>query len=146
MGFRQYRFALLFLVALVSIGGSLFACEMEFRISGPTMTDMRILPGSTIELAHDGAYTLQVIFAEDHRACKIPAEETLFMLDKQKWRVGKTEQAVVLQEPILWTEKDKLTNVATISLVATNTGKRVLNIIRTCSKGGYDEQIIFSVV
>ncbi|HKL57728.1 MAG TPA: hypothetical protein VJ854_04950 [Sphaerochaeta sp.] len=145
MVLRQYRIALLCLLALVGFGGSLFACEMEFRISGPTMKDMRILPGSTIALEKGSSYTLQVVFTEDHRNCKIPAEDTLFMLDKQKWRVDKAEQAVVLQGPILWMEKDKRTNVATISLVATNAGQRILNIIRTCTKGGYDEEIIFSV-
>jgi len=130
---------------LLSLLLPLFACEMEFRLSGPTMTDMRILPGSTIALEKGSSYTLQVLFTEDHRTCKIPPEDTLFMLDKQKWRVDKTEQAVVLQRAIVWQTNAKRTNETTIFFVAALEGQRVLNIIRICTKGGYDENIIFSV-
>lgn len=145
MVFRHARIVLLLVLGMCTVAGSLYACEMEFRLSGPAMTDMRLLPGSTVALDRDASYTLQVIFSEDHRNCKIPPEETLFMLDKQKWRPGKTEQGVVLQSPILWTEEDKRTNVATISFTASLEGQRVLTIIRICTKGGYDENIIFSV-
>ncbi len=130
---------------MLSLFLPLFACEMEFRISGPAMTDMRILPGSTIALEKGASYSLQVIFSEDHRNCKIPPEDTLFMLDKQKWRVDKTEQGVVLQSPIVWEIEAKRTNETTISFVASQEGLRVLNICRICTKGGYDENIIFSV-
>ncbi len=123
----------------------LLACEMEFRLSGPSLTDMRILPGSTIALEKDGFYTLQVIFTEDHRGCKIPPEDTLFMLDKQKWRVDKNEQGVVLKSPIVWRTTSKSTNQTTLSFVASQQGQRILNICRICTKGGYDEEIIFSV-
>ena len=132
-------------IILLSLFLPLWACEMEFRISGPAMTDMRILPGSTIALEKDAAYTLQVIFSEDHRNCKVPPEDTLFMLDKQKWRVDKNEQGVVLQNPILWETTTKRTNETTISFVASEVGQRILTICRTCTKGGYDEDIIFSV-
>ena len=130
---------------LLSLALPLFACEMEFRISGPSMTDMRILPGSTIALEEGGTYSLQVIFSEDHRNCKISPEDTLFMLDKQKWRVDKTEQGVVLQSPIVWKTTNKTTNETTISFIALQEGERILNICRICPKGGYDEDIIFSV-
>ena len=132
-------------ILLLSLALPLFACEMEFRLSGPAMTDMRLLPGSTIALKKDASYTLEVIFSEDHRNCKIPPEDTLFMLDKQKWRVDKTEQGVVLKSPIVWETTTKSTNVTTIAFVASDVGLRVLNICRTCSKGGYDENITFSV-
>lgn len=132
-------------ILLLSLLVPLFACEMEFRLSGPSLTDMRILPGSTIALEKGSSYTLQVIFTEDHRNCKIPAEDTLFMLDKQKWRVDKTEQAVVLQRAIVWQTSAKRTNETTLLFVASREGQSILNIIRTCTKGGYDENIIFSV-
>lgn len=132
-------------ILMFSLFLPLFACEMEFRISGPTMTDMRILPGSTIALEKGSSYSLQVIFSEDHRNCKIPSEDTLFMLDKQKWRVDKTEQGVVLQSPIVWKTTTKTTNETTLTFVASLEGQRVLNICRICPKGGYDEDIIFSV-
>jgi len=132
-------------ILMFSLFLPLFACEMEFRISGPTMTDMRILPGSTIALEKGSSYSLQVIFSEDHRNCKIPPEDTLFMLDKQKWRVDKTEQGVVLQSPIVWKTTTKTTNETTLTFVASLEGQRVLDICRICPKGGYDEDIIFSV-
>ncbi len=136
---------LLVTALLLSLALPLFACEMEFRLSGPAMADMRILPGSTIALEKGSSYTLQVVFTEDHRNCKIPPEDTLFMLDKQKWRVDKTEQALVLHRAIVWQTSAKRTNETTLLFVASEQGQRVLNIIRTCTKGGYDEEIIFSV-
>jgi len=132
-------------ILMLSLFLPLFACEMEFRISGPAMTDMRILPGSTIALKEGSSYSLQVIFSEDLRNCKIPPEDTLFMLDKQKWRVDKTEQGVVLQNPIVWKTTTKTTNETTLTFVASLEGQRVLDICRICPKGGYDEDIIFSV-
>ncbi len=138
------RFFLIGLL-LLALALPLFACEMEFRLSGPAMTDMRILPGSTIALEKGSSYTLQVIFTEDHRGCKISPEDTLFMLDKQKWRVDKSEQGVVLQSPIVWSTTSKTTNETTLSFVASQEGQRILNIVRTCTKGGYDEEIIFLV-
>lgn len=137
-----------FLLASILVFGLLFplwACEMEFRLSGPLMTDMRILPGATVALEKGASYTLRVVFTEDHRNCKIPPEETLFMLDKQKWRVDKTEQGVVLQSPVVWKTNTKNTNETTLTFVASLSGVRILNISRTCPKGGYDENIIFSV-
>ncbi|MGB4407010.1 MAG: hypothetical protein WBI82_09150 [Sphaerochaeta sp.] len=142
MMLRRYHMLVVLMLSLVL---PLFACEMEFRLSGPAMTDMRILPGSTIALEKGASYTLQVIFSEDHHNCKIPPEDTLFMLDKQKWRVGKTEQGVVLTSPIVWETTTKSTNVTSIAFVASNIGQRVLDICRTCTKGGYDEFILFSV-
>jgi len=135
----------LIVALMLSLFLPLFACEMEFRISGPAMTDMRILPGSTIALEKGSSYSLQVIFSEDHRNCKIPPEDTLFMLDKQKWRVDKAEQGVVLQSAIVWKTTTKTTNETTLTFVASQEGQRVLNICRICPKGGYDEDIIFSV-
>ena len=138
------RFSIIGLL-LLALALPLFACEMEFRLSGPAMTDMRILPGSTIALQEGSSYTLQVIFTEDHRGCKIPPEDTLFMLDKQKWRVDKSEQGVVLQRAIVWQASAKRANETNLFFVASEQGQRILNIVRTCTKGGYDEEIIFSV-
>ena len=139
------RVTLLISVLLLGLWLPLFACEMEFRISGPTYADLIILPGSTLALEKGSSYTLSVTFSEDHRNCKVPAEDTLFMLDKQKWRVDKAEQGVVLQKPIIWETPAKNTHEAELSFVALQEGQKVLNICRICTKGGYDEDIIFTV-
>ena len=131
---------------LMLSSASLFACEMIFNLSGPSLMDMRVLPGSTIILQEGASYTLRVEFIEDHRNCSIPPEDTLFMLDGQKWRVDKTEQGIVLQDQILWTVKSKTTNFTLLPFLALQEGTFTLNINRDCPKGGYHENITFSVV
>ena len=143
MVFKRYVLIIGFLI--LGLWLPLTACEMEFRISGPAYEDMRILPGSTVALEKGESYTLSVTFTEDHRNCKIPPEDTLFMLDKQKWRVDKTEQGVVLQNPIIWKTLTKNSHETNLLVRAFQEGQRVLNISRICAKGGYDEDIIFSV-
>jgi hypothetical protein len=136
---------LLFLVISLSAFG-LFACEMVFHLSGPESSDLRILPGSTIALKQGETYSLQVAFTEDHRNCKVPAEDTLFMLDGSKWKTSKTSLDLVLQQEIEWVENSRSLNTSVLEFTADKPGIAVLNILRDCSKGGYDESFTFSVV
>lgn len=136
---------LLITILIIFSSVSLFACEMNFNLSGTNLQDMRILPGSTIALQEGESYTLRVEFVEDHRNCSIPPEDTLFMLDGRKWRVDKSEQGIVLQDPIQWTVQSKTSNVTLLPFFALQEGTFTLSIIRDCPKGGYDETITFSV-
>lgn len=138
------KLALAAAIAVVPAAQAL-ACEMAFRLTGPDGKEMRILPGSTVALQKGADYTLAVEFIEDHRNCVIPPEETLFMLDGEKWRANKTTQALVLRSAISWTQNSKTLNTAVIPFTAGESGTAVLNISRVCPKAGYDESFTFAV-
>ncbi|AEV28053.1 hypothetical protein SpiGrapes_0189 [Sphaerochaeta pleomorpha str. Grapes] len=124
---------------------ALFACEMVFHLSGPDSSNVRVLPGSTIALQQGAEYSLQVEFTEDHRNCTIPPEDTLFLLDGSKWKTSKTNLDLVLLQDIRWEEMSRYLNFCTLSFTADKKGQSVLQIIRDCRKGGYDESFTFLV-
>ena len=132
------------LFSILSVSG-LFACEMVFHLTGPDASDVRVLPGSTIPLQLGAEYSLQVEFTEDHRNCSVPPEDTLFLLDGSKWKTSKTTLDLVLLQDIKWEELSRTLNSCTISFIADKSGPSVLQIIRDCKKGGYDESFTFTV-
>ena len=137
----------LFIAAfIVTLGGAAaFACEMSFTLEGQSYTSMNILPGSTVKLTEGQSYKLTVEFTEDHRNCKIPADETLFLLNGEKWRPNKETQGLLLTNSIQWEEISKTKNVTVLEFTASVKGSQMLQIVRDCSKGGYNEQITLVV-
>ncbi len=121
------------------------ACELSFKLIDETGVSRRILPGATVALDKFATYTLRIEFVEDHRNCLYEPEDTLFLLDDAKWRPQKDEQGLVLSAPIVWKVKTRTLNTSDIVFSAAASGTYDLRIIRECSKGGYDESIIFSV-
>ncbi|WP_320130116.1 hypothetical protein [uncultured Sphaerochaeta sp.] len=133
------------LVLLVIPTFNLFACEMSFHLTGPQYSDTRVLPGSTISLQQGEIYNLEVEFTEDHRNCTVPAEDTLFLVDGSKWKTSKTSLALVLEHEINWVEESRYINTSILTFEANKDGSTVLDILRDCRKGGYDESITFMV-
>lgn len=122
-----------------------FACEMSFTLEGQSFTSMSILPGSTVKLSEGQSYKITVEFNEDHRNCKVPADETLFLLNGEKWRVNKETHALLLKSAIEWDAVTNTKNVIVLEFTASVKGEQVIQIARECSKGGYDEEITFVV-
>ena len=137
----------IFMAALMlTLGGAAaFACEMSFTLEGQSCASMNILPGSTVKLSEGQSYKITVEFDEDHRNCKVPADETLFLLNGEKWRPNKETQGLLLTNSIQWEEVSKTKNVIVLEFTASAQGKQTVQIVRDCSKGGYNEQIIFAV-
>lgn len=69
----------------------------------------------------------------------------LFLLNGEKWRVNKETQGLILTNSIQRDEVSKTKNVLVLEFTTSVKGKQVLQIVRDCSKGGYDEKITFVV-
>jgi hypothetical protein len=137
----------IFIAALMLTLGAAaaFACEMSFTLEGQSCTSMSILPGATVKLLEGQSYKITVEFNEDHRNCKVPADETLFLLNGEKWRSNKETQALLLKSVIEWDTVTNTKNVTVLEFTASVKGEQVIQIVRECSKGGYDEEITFVV-
>ena len=121
------------------------ACEFAFLLSGPEGIQQKIIPGSSTALSLDGAYTLTVEFTEDHGNCKLEPEDTVFLLEEEKWKATKDTLPLLLLSSIRWEEQTSRVNITEISFRAAKAGRWELEVIRDCSKGGYDEILTFVV-
>ena len=76
------------LVTLFITGSVLYACEMNFSLVSPE-GEQRIVPGKEVGLTLGETYSLNVQFIEDHRKCVTPPEETMYILQEEKWKISK---------------------------------------------------------
>ncbi|MCK4805138.1 MAG: hypothetical protein KAT88_11285 [Spirochaetes bacterium] len=130
-------------IFLIAIGG--YACEMNFSLLSPDGTAKEILPGKSISLSAGESYTLRVKFTPDHRKCIVSPEETIYLLLEEKWKSSKDYLPLQLVSRGEWVLDSSQTNVQKISFKAIEKGSWELEIIRDCSKGGYDEFLTFQV-
>jgi hypothetical protein len=122
----------------------LAACEFTYTLTGPGQTDTRIIPGIPLQLETDALYSLDVSYREDHRNCLVPPEDTLFLVEEERWKTGKEYLALELMEDIVWIEDER--EKQTIIQFETHTpGTWPLQVIRECSRGGYDQTLLFTV-
>lgn len=128
------------LVAFLAAGTGLFACEMSFFLDGEA-----IRPGARINLAEGSTHTLVVRFTEDHGNCRVSPDETVFLVNEEKWKTSKSHLPLVLTESIVWKDLAIRTHEAVITFQAALTGNAAMEIIRDCPKAGYDEKIYFTV-
>ncbi len=139
--FRKIAVMLVFFAA----GAAAFACEMAFRLEGQEYSTVEIHPGSAIKLVKGQSYKLTVEFIEDHRNCRVPACDTYFLLDNEKWKLKKESQGLIIKSMTEWDEKTQTKNSMVIEFTASVQGVHELQIVRDCPKGGYNEKISFSV-
>jgi hypothetical protein len=145
MNLQKHKKTIILLMLLTLPAFGLFACEMVFYLSGPEVSNQKVLPGSTLSLKQGELYSLKVEFTEDHRNCSIPAEDTLFLLDGSKWKPTKTSLNLLLLQETNWVENSKTLNTTVLEFKADKSGLAVLQILRDCKKGGYDEAFNFLV-
>jgi len=129
---------------LLAVGA--FACEMTFALTDSSGNSRTIVPGKEIVLKRGETYSLVVRFKEDHNNCKVAPEETLFLLDEEKWKSSKDYLPLQLAGSINWVDTDSRTHETELTFEAVKIGDWELEVIRECSKkGGYDEYLLFSV-
>jgi hypothetical protein len=133
-----------FLGVLLSAFG-LFACEMHFSLISPDGKEEHVYPGRETVLSHDVTYTLQVEFVEDHRNCVMKPEDTVYLLDEEKWNTEKDYLALQLVSAGEWEKTSARGWVQELQFTATQEGSVSLEVLRDCPKGGYDENLLFSV-
>lgn len=128
---------------LVVVNG--FACNISFCLTDSNGNLKDIYPGDVIELENGNTYTLQIVFIEDHGQCKLTADETEFLLDDEKWKVSKDYLPLLLLENIFWQQTANKKHETSITFRAQKDGTFNLEVIRDCSKGGYDEILTFRI-
>ena len=123
----------------------LLACEMEYTLMSNGGETEVLTPGRTVTLEKDEVYTLQVTFTPDHGRCLLEPEDTVYLLEDERWKETKDYLPVVLLESSEWDVLQGGSAEQTLTLAGSESGKWELEIIRDCTKGGYDEIITFKV-
>lgn len=125
--------------------GSALACEFHFRLISPEGEVEKIFPGEVKSLQKGETYTLCVDFVADHRRCTVPPEETVFLLQEEKWKTSKGYLALRLMEETEWVPLSSLSWTKELRFTALEQGTYGLEILRECPKGGYDEWLDFLI-
>lgn len=131
------------IAALLFAAPAVFACEMHFSLEQE---------GDVIELsARDEAaleagesYVLKVTFVEDHRRCVVPPEETVYLMEYERWDAD-NEQPLRMLEQGSWKEISSGTWEQEIQFEAAQAGTWSLEVIRDCPKGGFNTVLSFEV-
>ena len=133
-------------VMLIS-SAALFACDMSFSVTDEAGKTFKIYPDETVNLKKEGSYTLTVIFKENHGRCTVPAEDTVFLLDDEKWKYGKEKLSFVISDIYNWETVSNSEYRVDIPFKAEKSGEVYLEVVRECTrKEGYDEYIVFNVI
>ena len=130
----------LLLALLLTAGASLFACDISYTLDGAPLT-----PGTPTSLAAGSTHTLIITFTEDHGRCDVPAADTVFLLNDEKWKPGKDYLPLTIGSAIAWRDVSDRTHETSITFTAGTPGAAALEIIRECSRGGYDETLRFTI-
>ena len=140
----KYRFLILTALFMLA-AAALSACEFIYILTTPDGKETRIIPGNEYTIMEGGQYILSMSYKEDHRNCEVLPEDTLFLVEDEKWRTGKDYLALELLSAAEW-ESDKKSHSASMTFTAAKTGVWDIQVIRECSRGGYKESLIFRVI
>jgi hypothetical protein len=127
------------------VASNALACEMSFDLIGPGGEIHHLRPMGTAALDSRITYTLRVMFREDHRRCITPPEETIYLLDGERWREDGDGQPLRISDMGEWVETAPGSWVQEIVFTPAGEGKFALDIIRDCPKGGFDTVITFVI-
>ena len=138
----KYRLIMLIsLLALVATGA--FACEFSFTLVDADGEEQKLKPQTDIHLDVGEIYILKVDLTEDHRRCLLSPEDTEFLLDEEKWKTSKEYLSLRLIDEIIWKDVASREHIAEIKFRATTSGTSELEILRVCTRGGYDDVLLF---
>lgn len=138
---RRTSIAVLFLAGCAG----LWACEMSYSLAMADGRHLTLQPGQSIALEQGKEYRLILEYYEDHRACIVGPDATLFFLDGSRWRPGRETAGLLLLEAVRWESAAPRQQRTEIPFVANQLGSFELEIIRECSKGGYQGSLSFLV-
>jgi len=101
-------------------------------------------PGGAVPLSQGAEYTLTVSYREDHRGCIVPPEDTLFLVQEERWKAGKDYLPLQLLKAQPWVDSGR-SQSTTLSFKASEAGTWGVQVVRECSRGGYDQTLLFAV-
>ncbi len=138
----------IFIVLILIFGAAgVFTCQLTFSLVSGDGSVKNIVPGRSVDLDLDESYTLKVTLEEDHSNCPVPAEDTVFLLDEEKWKASKDYLPLILTDSISWSDMGSRSHITELAFAAAQVGVWELEIIRDCDKKeGYDESLIFSIL
>jgi hypothetical protein len=142
---KRLMISLGIMITMVLTGTVALACEMNFTIVSNNGESFEVRPGKVLTLEAGETYTMEVEFVQDHRNCIVPAEDTVFLLNEEKWKEGKDYLPLLLLSQSGWTEVSSGTWEQNLVFVAQESQKTALEVIRECPKGGYDETLEFKI-
>ena len=132
------------LVGLFLAAAPLSACEFTYTISGPGLSAVRVIPGVAVTLSRGAEYTLSVSYREDHGNCVVPAANTLFLVEEERWKAGKDYLPLELLAAQPWTDAGR-SHSTTITFRASDAGTWPVQVIRECTRTGYNQKLLFRV-
>jgi len=142
---RLYIISNLVIIFLVVFSGSAFACDIRLELKDDSGSITSISPDKPVIIQRDQVYTLIVTFRPDHGNCLVPAGDTIFLADEEKWKTNKDYLPLQLLNSISWQEVSRGVYQTEIKFKAAKSGSWELEIIRECTKGGYDEFYVFKI-
>jgi hypothetical protein len=140
---RRLPLLIAFLYLLLA-AAPLAACEFTYAISGPGLSAARVIPGVPLALQRGAEYTLSVSYQEDHRNCLVPPEDTLFLVEEERWKAGKDYLPLQLLQAGPWTDAGR-SHTTELTFRAGVAGTWALQVLRECTRGGYDQSLLFTV-
>jgi hypothetical protein len=144
---KMLLYLLPFAVLLTTLSAAL-ACEFQFELTLPDGSVQRVTPDREVDLELGEMYTLEVQFIPDHRRCETPPQATLYLMQEEKWKVGKDHLPLGLLSMSSWSDSTAERSGAweqVLRFRASMEGNWSLEVLRECERGGYDESLHFQV-
>lgn len=137
----------LFLITFLFITGGIFACELEFIIIDSVGNETNVSPDYTITLQNNESYILKIEYTQDHGRCDVEYDDTVILLEDEKWKVSKDDLSFKLLSPIDWDKVSSRSATTEIQFQTKEPGKTFMEVIRDCDrKEGYDETFSFEII
>ena len=132
-------FLILFSIANVS------ACFFSFTLTDSINYEQSIRPFTPVTVYTGDTYKLTITFTQDHRNCAGPADETDLLLYEEKWKTTKNYLPMQLLSTTDWEKTGTGTYTIELHFIPDIKGTWNLQVLRECSKGGYDESLVFDI-
>ena len=132
-------FLILFSIANVS------ACYFSFTLTDSNNNEQSIRPFTPVTVYTEDTYRLTIIFTQDHNNCAVPADETDLLLYEEKWKTTKDYLPMQLLSTTAWEQTGTGAYTLELNFTPKIEGTWDLQILRECSKGGYDESLVFDI-
>ena len=132
-------FLILFSIANAS------ACYFSFTLTDSRNNEQTLRPFTPVTVNTGETYKLTINFTQDHRKCSVPADETDLLLYEEKWKTTKDYLPMQLISTTHWELTDTCTYTIELDFTPKIEGSWDLQVLRECSKGGYDESLVFTI-
>ncbi len=117
-----------------------YACIFTYVLVGP-VEETEVRTGTTTTVSAGEVYRIEIAMRENHNNCDLQAEDTLFLLEEARWRVGRETQPLVLMSDIVWERTGARSYTSAIEFRAAQAGTWTIDVIRECHRGGCHEWI-----